>query len=146
MKKVINGKAYDTEKAKPVAHWKNWGSWRDFEHIEETLYRKRTGEFFLFGEGGPKTKYAEREGQNCWTDGSKIIPLSWEAARKWAEEHLDADKYAEIFEVAEDNEKQSFPSASPAQSLNAPDQKRLRQESPCLITLQANFNLLQKIS
>ena len=40
--------------------------------------------------------------------------------------------------------KQSFPSASPAQSLNAPDQKRLRQESPCLITLQANFNLLQK--
>ena len=56
MKKVINGKAYDTEKAKPVAHWKNWGSWRDFEHIEETLYRKRHGEFFLFGEGGPKTK------------------------------------------------------------------------------------------
>ncbi len=56
MKKVINGKAYDTEKAKPVAHWKNWGSWRDFEHIEETLYRKRTGEFFLLGEGGPKTE------------------------------------------------------------------------------------------
>lgn len=115
MKKVINGKAYDTEKAKPVAYWENWGSWRDFEHIEETLYQKRTGEFFLFGEGGPKTKYAEQEGQNCWTGGSKIIPLSWEAARKWAEEHLDADKYAEIFEVEEDNEKTilsvSIPSA-----------------------------------
>lgn len=108
MKKVINGKAYDTKTAKEIAQWENEGSWRDFRHMEETLYQKRTGEFFIYGEGGPATKYAESEGENCWTGGSKIIPLSWEAARKWAEEHLDADKYAEIFEVEEDDEKTIF--------------------------------------
>lgn len=71
--------------------------------MEETLYQKRTGEFFLFGAGGPQTKYAESAGQNSWTGGSKIIPLSWDSARAWAEENLDAGDYESIFgEVAED--------------------------------------------
>ena len=99
MKKIINGKLYDTETAKRVGFWSNAGGWRDFSHIEESLYRKRTGEFFLHGEGGPMTKYAESTGQNSWSGGSKIIPLSAANARKWAEEHLEADEYAEIFEM-----------------------------------------------
>ena len=97
MKKIINGKLYDTDTAKEVGSWANYGSWRDFNHMEETLYRKRTGEFFLFGEGGPSTKYARRTEQNMWSGGSQIIPLSPEAAREWAEEHLNADDYAELF-------------------------------------------------
>lgn len=105
MKKIINGKVYDTETAKEIAQWENQGSWRDYDHMEETLYRKRTGEFFIYGEGGPKTRYAESEGQNCWTGGCKIIPLSWEAAREWAEEHLDADEYLEHFTASESDEK-----------------------------------------
>ena len=104
MKKIINGKAYDTATAKEVASWSDGTSFRDFHHIEEKLYQKRTGEFFLFGEGGPMSKYAESAGQNQWTGGSKIIPLTWEAAREWAEEHLTADEYEEIFgAVAEDD-------------------------------------------
>lgn len=99
MKKVINGKLYDTETAKECGTWANACSWRDFNHMVETLYRKRTGEFFLHGEGGPMTKYAESCGQNSWSGGSRIIPLSVESARKWAEEHLDADEYAAIFGV-----------------------------------------------
>lgn len=103
MKKIIDGKLYNTETAKQIGTWSNSGSWRDFSHMEETLYQKRTGEFFLFGEGGPMSKYAESAGQNQWTGGSKIIPLDWESAREWAEEHLDADDYQEIFgEIAED--------------------------------------------
>lgn len=103
MKKIINGKVYDTETAKEVGKWENYGSWRDFSHMEEILYQKRTGEFFLFGAGGPQTKYAESAGQNSWTGGSKIIPLSWDSARAWAEENLDAGDYESIFgEVAED--------------------------------------------
>ena len=103
MKKIINGKKYDTETAKEVGYWSNGGSWRDFSHVQETLYRKKTGEYFLFGEGGPQTRYAVSTGQNSWTGGEKITPLTHENARQWAEEHLDGDEYEAIFgEVTED--------------------------------------------
>ena len=102
MKKIINGKIYDTEKAKAVGAWSNGGTWRDFDHREETLYRKKTGEFFLHGEGGPATNYAERI-DNAWSSGERIMPTSFSEARAWAEKHLDGDEYEEIFgAVAED--------------------------------------------
>lgn len=97
MKKIINGKVYDTEKAKELGTYSNAGGWRDFNHFEETLYQKRTGEFFLFGEGGPMTRYAEAEGQNSWSGGRRIMPMSYDEARQWAEENLSADEYEEIF-------------------------------------------------
>lgn len=102
MKKIIEGKLYDTETAKEMGTWSNAGGWRDFSHIEETLYRKRTGEFFLFGEGGPMTKYAVSQGQNSWSGGREIIPLTVANAREWAEEKLSADEYAEIFGMPEE--------------------------------------------
>lgn len=108
MKKVIKGKVYDTEKAKFLAIWTNYGSWRDFNHIEESLYQKKTGEFFLHGEGGPATKYAETVGQNEWGYGERIMPMTYEEAQKWAEKHLDGDEYEKIFGevIEEDGEKQ----------------------------------------
>ena len=106
MKKIINGKVYDTDTAKEMAFWSNNLGPRDFSFVVETLYQKRTGEFFLLGEGGPSTKYAKSAGQNWWSGGSKIIPLDWESARKWAEDHLDADDYESIFgPVVEDDSK-----------------------------------------
>lgn len=102
MKKIIEGKLYDTDTAKKVGFYANAGSWRDFNHMEETLYKKRTGEFFLFGEGGPATKYAKSCGQNSWSSGEEIIPLSAAKAREWAEENLDADDYAKIFGMPEE--------------------------------------------
>lgn len=106
MKQIIKGKLYNTETAKELGSWANYGGWRDFQHMEETLYIKKTGEYFLFGEGGPMTKYAERVEQNGWSGGSRIMPMSYEEARQWAEEKLDADKYEEIFgPVAEDDSK-----------------------------------------
>ena len=50
MKKIINNKVYDTNKATEVGSWES-GRWGDFNHIAETLYQKRTGEFFLQREG-----------------------------------------------------------------------------------------------
>ena len=102
MKKIIEGKLYDTEKAKRVGFYGTPGSWRDFSHLEETLYRKRTGEFFLHGEGSPMTKYAKSAGQNSWSGGEEIIPLTAASARQWAEEHLDADDYAAIFGIPDE--------------------------------------------
>lgn len=104
MKKIINGKVYNTDTAREIGCWANAGSWRDFNHVEETLYQKKTGEFFLYGEGGPSTKYAVICGMNSWTGGEKIIPLDYDTARQWAEEKLDADEYEEIFGIVEEDE------------------------------------------
>ena len=44
---------------------------------------------------------------NKWSGGSKIIPLSVEAAQKWAEEHLSADEYEKIFGEVTEEEKRT---------------------------------------
>ena len=108
MKKIINGKMYNTETAQELGSNSNSGDWRDFSHYCETLYRKRTGEFFLHGEGGPMTKYAESVGQNQWSGGSRIMPMSWDEAQAWAEENLSTDEYESIFgEVTEDDSREN---------------------------------------
>lgn len=104
MKKIISGKVYDTDTARELGSWANAGHWGDFGHMEETLYRKKTGEFFLHGEGGPATKYAEAVGQNEWSGGARIMPMSFAEARSWSEEHLEADVFEAIFgAVSEDD-------------------------------------------
>ena len=72
MMKIIKGKKYDTETALKVAEWDNGLGRSDHHAIYETLYKKRTGEFFLFGEGGGLTGYSEAVG-NAFTWGEKIL-------------------------------------------------------------------------
>jgi hypothetical protein len=104
MKRIIDGKKYDTETAYMVGQWENMCDVSNFHYYSESLYRKRTGEYFLYGEGGAMSKYAETIGQNEWQGGEKIIPLTYDNARKWAEEHLGVDVYeSEFGEVSEDD-------------------------------------------
>lgn len=103
MKRIIKGKVYDTATAKELGWYENIADSRNFSHFSETLYRKRTGEFFLYGKGGPSTKYSQRVDQNCWSGGEDIIPISAENARVWAEEHLDADDYEKIFGAVDED-------------------------------------------
>ena len=84
MKKIINGKLYDTETAKKLGDWDNGLCTSDFNYVCETLYKKRTGEFFLLGEGGAATNYSERIGSNDWCYGYAIMPMSFDEAQKWA--------------------------------------------------------------
>lgn len=102
MKRIIKNKVYDTDKAKCVGTWDNRQYTSDFGYCSEDLYRKKNGEFFLYGEGGPLSKYAKRYGDNVGY-GKRITPLSYEAAQQWAEEHLDADQYIAIFGEPEDD-------------------------------------------
>lgn len=102
MKRIINGKRYDTDTARSMGADNYRGSVTDFQWWREELFRKQTGEFFLYGEGGPSTKYAKSVGLNEWTGGERIMPLSYEEARQWAEKHLDAEEYESIFDVAEE--------------------------------------------
>ena len=96
MKKFISGRRYDTETAKLVGYT-SYSTPGDFGYWREDLYRKRTGEFFIHGQGGPMSKYSERLSENEWGYGHEIRPLSLKEAQVWVEKYLDADTYDEIF-------------------------------------------------
>ena len=124
MKKIIRGKKYDTDTATAIGWNDNNLSPRDFGYCYEELYRKRTGEYFLYGKGGPASKYRERCG-NAWSGGTDIIPLTYDEARQWAEDNLDADDYEDIFgEVVEDDSRICV-----SLSLSAAGVERARREA-----------------
>lgn len=102
MKKIINGKKYNTGTAEKMGGHDNGYAINDFNHVTETLYRKKTGEFFLHGEGGGLSRYASSCGDSMgW--GEQIIPLTEKEAEEWAEARLEVDDYEAIFgEVRED--------------------------------------------
>ena len=101
MKKVINGKVYDTDTARKVGCF-DYGLGDRISGWSETLYVKRTGEYFLLGEGGPGSKYSVCTGVNDFSGSTKIFPLSYNDACKWAEDNLDVDEYiAEFGAIAE---------------------------------------------
>lgn len=97
MKQIINGKMYNTDTATKVGSWSNGCSTSDFSYCYEALYRKKTGEYFLYGDGGPMSRYSRSSGQNCWSGDTRIIPMTENEARQWAEDNLNADEYIEAF-------------------------------------------------
>lgn len=97
MKKVINGRLYNTETAKHIGNYSNDLSYDDLKYFDEDLYLKKTGEFFLSGSSGAFGKYAESVGANSWCGGSGIVPITEQEAKEWVEMHLDADTYIELF-------------------------------------------------
>lgn len=101
MKKIIDGRRYDTSGAKRLAETSD-GNCADPNYWRETLYRKSTGEYFIHGEGGPMSRYATPAGQNGWTSGERIMPVSLEDAQKWAEGHLTKDECKRLFGAVND--------------------------------------------
>ena len=100
MKKVINGKMYNTETATLIESFSHKYP-SDFEWLKETLYQKETGEFFIDGEGGAASKYAEESAAGGWVYGRKITPLTESEAQAWVEKNADSELYEELWEVAE---------------------------------------------
>lgn len=105
MKKIINGKVYDTEKAQLIAeaHHDNIKD-ADGKSLKQWFYRKKTGEFFVQVDG------AAIELQNIFQHDYKpnagIYPLTYEQAQRWAERELTAEKWEEIFGDPEDDDTQ----------------------------------------
>jgi hypothetical protein len=115
MKKIIKNKVYDTETARFIGSYDNGVDHRDIYSMTETLYRKRTGEYFLHGAGGPGSRYSARIDSNNWSGGEDIIPLTYDQASEWAEEHLDADEYEQEFgAVTEDESAETVTISLPA--------------------------------
>lgn len=100
MKKIINGKRYDTETAEFIG-CEQYLYPGQLNYWREELYRKRNGEFFLYGIGGPASKYGVWEGSSA-SGSSTIKPLSIKEAQEWTEKHLSADRYEEIFGKVEE--------------------------------------------
>lgn len=101
MKKIIKNKLYDTCTAREIGCYQYSGS-SDFYYVYEALYKKRTGEYFLYGEGGAMSKYSVSCGNRQYSGSSEIIPLSKEEAKEWAVENMDADDFMEEFGEVEE--------------------------------------------
>jgi hypothetical protein len=96
MKKIIDGRRYDTENAELVAEFYNHLSASDFRYLSEDLYRTPAGSWFLHGEGGAMTQYSRPDGDG-WTGGSDIHPLGEEDARQWLEDHDEIEALEKYF-------------------------------------------------
>lgn len=94
----IDNKRYNIDKAKLIAVWDNGLCAWDFDFIREMLYRKKTGEFFLYGVGGARTKYQAIDGDGKSSiGGEEIVPLTDAEAKEWLETYTDEDTYKTIF-------------------------------------------------
>jgi hypothetical protein len=94
MKKVLDGKRFDTEKAVFIGNADNLNkgvsSCSDFNYWDADLYvTPKSKQYFLHGEGGPMTRWSKPAGNNSWSGGEDILPMSKEEAFEWAQEYLD---------------------------------------------------------
>lgn len=100
MKKIIQGKLYDTETATEVHEWDNGYSPTNFYFCEETLFRTPKGAWFLFGRGGAFSKYSHAVDGGGTGGGWDITPLTPEEAREWLETHdEEAETIAKYFQI-----------------------------------------------
>lgn len=90
MKKIIEGKLYNTETAIFIGEFED-GEYSDTARIQESLYKTSRGVYFLAGEGGMSSKYAKPVGSDGLTNGSNIFLLTKEEAYLWAEKNLTPD-------------------------------------------------------
>lgn len=101
MNKVIGGKRYDTDRAELAGSWDNGLALMDFDYYGESLYKKRTGEFFLHLAGGARSPIAESSDGGS-IGAERIRPVTYAEAQEWAEEHMDADAYGSLFGEPDD--------------------------------------------
>jgi hypothetical protein len=98
MKRIIDGKLYDTDQAKLIAEMDNGLPQGDLYHVREALYLTRNGAWFLAGKGGAaSTRWAKDLGQGSTCQGGGIIALDEEEAAAWAEGNAEADVMLEYF-------------------------------------------------
>ncbi len=94
MRKIINGKKYDTETAKAMGkiHLTIDLSTDWFISWNERLYRKKSGEYFLYG----------YRNTGCRSKEERITPLTEAKAKEWAEKCMEVDEYESVFGEVEE--------------------------------------------
>jgi hypothetical protein len=97
MKQIINGKRYNTDTATLLHEWSNDYYGNDFRWCEESLYKTKSGNYFLTGSGGPMSKYSRSCGSNTVCGGSGLEPISRKEAITWLEDHDGTEELEEHF-------------------------------------------------
>jgi len=94
MKRVINGKTYDTQTAESLCDGAANLAFVDFRDLYEHLYRSPKGQYFVAGCGGPMTKYKQWSGRHRygWGEGLTLVT------------ELEAKRYVENFGTPEEFE------------------------------------------
>lgn len=102
MKKVINGRVYDTDTARLVCEWDNGEMPSGLAYVYHGLYRKKTGEFFLHICGGAASNWAKptETGGTRWAE--HVVLATYDEARALVEAHGTADEYEALFGLCED--------------------------------------------
>lgn len=90
MKKVINGKVYNTETAKEICKYSNGKAWNDFDVFASELYQTKKGSFFVL----------EYDFQHVYVPLIKV--LSESEAKEYVEKYGNADDYIKTFENVEE--------------------------------------------
>ena len=98
MRKIIDQRVYDTEKAEQIASTWYGTSYDDFSYLEEILYRTKNGALFLYASGGPMSRMGKSMAGNGSCGSSDITAYDNTDAISWliqAHENGDisADEY-----------------------------------------------------
>lgn len=95
MKRVVNGRVCDTSTACVLGDW--WNGASGINYFMRTLYRSRSGVYFIHSEGGANTICSVPRGDDGFCPGESIEVLSFEAAKNWAKDHLSEAAYNHAF-------------------------------------------------
>ena len=107
MKKIINNRIYDTDKAVHIASYSNRLTFSDFNHVKIEIFITEKGQWMMDIHAGPKTEYAQHFG-NLTTGfvGIELIDkqkmFEWFLAHK--DQHIslsDNDEIIELYDVLE---------------------------------------------
>lgn len=102
MRKVVNGRVYDTDTAKLVCEWDNGEMPSGLGYVYHGLHRKKTGEFFLHVCGGAATNWAKPTETGGTRRAEHVVLATYDEARALVEAHGTADEYEAVFGLCED--------------------------------------------
>lgn len=97
MKKIIDGKVYNTETAEEIADWDNGFYGGDFEHYREELYKTKKGNWFLYKTGGPRSTMAVSVGAGSTAGSSDIEKYTEKEAVEWLKKRQKIEILQEMF-------------------------------------------------
>ena len=95
MRKIIEGKIYDTEKAEYLCG-ESFGSSSDLGSTFFHIYLSKKGQFFTHEGGGPMSKYSVSVGQNN-TAGSETMKMLEDDEAKRLIAKMDVEKALLLF-------------------------------------------------
>ncbi len=100
MKIIINNRLYDTDTAEKIAEW-HLGMYGELGYREEYLYRKKSGEFFLYAHEGDAFIPISID-EELLLGGENIVPLTERDTKKWLEKKADVEVYESLFGLPEE--------------------------------------------